>query len=188
MVSIKEAFARIPRENFIPDTQKYLSTIDTPIAIGYGQTNSQPSTVATMLQWLDVHPGQHVMDIGSGSGWTSALLATLCSPGGKVYAVELLPQLVTMGKRNCRRLHIKNVSFHRARHEIGLSKFAPYDRILVSASAPRLPRELLRQLQVSGKLVIPVMTDILEITKTSTTRHTTVVHPGFLFVPLLPSP
>lgn len=184
-MTIDEAFQAVPRGAFLPRSVREFADIDRALPIGYSQTNSQPSTVRAMLGWLNVHPGDTVLDIGSGSGWTSALLAMLTGPAGMVYAVEKIPELVRFGRSNCAKFDVKNVRFFRARSVVGLPTYAPYDRILVSAAARELPAGLLPQLATHGKMVIPVNQDIVEITKTSDDAYDTVRHSGYIFVPLV---
>jgi protein-L-isoaspartate(D-aspartate) O-methyltransferase len=159
--------------------------MDRPIQIGFGQTNSQPFTVRQMLLWLDVQLGHKVLDVGSGSGWTTALLARLVGPEGYVDAVEKIPELVEFGRDNTASLGITNVAFYQAGKTLGLPDHAPYDRILVSAAASSLPRELVEQLKPGGLMVIPVGHDILTVAKEGTDKLTIVSHPGFAFVPLI---
>ena len=183
---IEEAFDVVDRAQFMPDNVRHLADIDNAVPIGYDQTISQPYTVRLMLQWLDAQPGNKVLDIGSGSGWTTALLSHLVGKKGQVYAVERIPELVEFGRDNCERFGVKNAYFSTAGEELGLPEEAPFDRILVSASADEFPEELMEQLNINGKLVIPVQNDILEITKTSEKNGRDVrKHPGFVFVPLL---
>lgn len=185
MDRIDEAFEAVDRANFVPQKLREAVDIDAPLPIGYGQTNSQPYTVRLMLQWLDPRFGEKILDVGSGSGWTTALLAHLVGPKGKVYAVERVPELVEFGQENCQRAKVKNARFFTAGNEFGLSEEAPFDRILVSASADKLPPELVDQLKIGGKMVIPVQNDILEITKKSAVDLNIKKHEGFAFVPLL---
>jgi protein-L-isoaspartate(D-aspartate) O-methyltransferase len=187
MNAITKAFEAIDRAVFLPTLSQPISKIDAPVPIGFGQTNSQPSTVHKMLRWLDIEPGHKIMDVGSGSGWTTALLAYLTGQQGHVYAVEILPELVEFGRQNCQRLKIENVSFHLAGQRFGLPAKAPFDRILVSASAKKMPFELLRQLRVGGKMIVPVKNDILEITKESEDKSQVTKHSGYVFVPLIGS-
>lgn len=175
----------VDRANFVPKDLRGSADIDAPLPIGYGQTNSQPYTVRLMLRWLDPQPGDKVLDVGSGSGWTTALLAYLVGSKGWVYAVERVPELVEFGEENCQRTGVKNARFFTAGDEFGLPKEAPFDRILVSASADELPPELVDQLKIGAKMVIPVQNDILEITKKSAGDLDIKRHPGFAFVPLL---
>ncbi len=225
MNRIDEAFQSVNRKNFLPPRVAELWEHDAALSIGYGQTNSQPYTVRKMLEWLDVQEGDKVLDIGSGSGWTTALLAHIVSRKGRVYAVERIPELVEFGRNNCiasgiiksplndktnsskgqtletgkmlsskfpgtvpgnvKPEDVGVVSFHQAGEEFGLPGEAPFDRILVSASATELPKTLLGQLKVGGKMVVPVNYDILEIAKKSQNDVATTKHSGFIFVPLV---
>jgi protein-L-isoaspartate(D-aspartate) O-methyltransferase len=186
MDPVEKAFDKVNRKYFVPDELVGSVDVDSPLPIGFGQAVSQPTTVKMMLDWLEPEPGNKVLDVGSGSGWTSALLAYLVGPKGKVFAVERIPELLDFGRQNVRKLDfIKNVKFFQAGKKFGLPAHAPYDRILVSASAQRLPEELLEQLKPDGKLVIPVGYDILEIEKNRDGQIETTAHPGFVFVPLI---
>jgi protein-L-isoaspartate(D-aspartate) O-methyltransferase len=185
MGTISKAFTEIDRADFLPPVQADGADIDAPLPIGFGQTNSQPSTVRMMLERLEVEPGNKILDVGSGSGWTSALLARLTGPKGFVYAVEAIPELLEFGHYNCRRVGIENVRFHQAGQQYGLPGHGPYERILVSAAARALPLELLKQLKPGGKMVIPVRNNILEIEKGVQGQINTDTHSGFAFVPLI---
>lgn len=182
---MNDALEIVNRAMFLPESVKKFSSADVPLNIGYGQTNSQPSTVRMMLEWLDVQRGHKVLDIGSGSGWTTALLARLVGPEGVVFAVEIVPELVNIGRQNCARTGIQNVQFFQAKKELGLAQYAPFDRILVSASARKFPKDLTKQLKQGGKLVIPVRNTIYEVTKQKSGLLAIVKHPGFVFVPLI---
>ncbi len=184
-MTIDGAFEAVDRANFMPPEVKQLAEVDSAAPIGHGQTISQPYTVRAMLEWLDPQPSEKVLDVGSGSGWTAALLAKLVGSKGKVYAVERIPELMGFGRDNVERLGINNVEFHAAGDKLGLPDEAPFDRILVSAAADELPAELVEQLKVGGKMVIPVHKDILEITKLPGAKLDIKIHPGFVFVPLL---
>ena len=182
---IDRAFQEVPRQYFLPASVRGFASDDRPLPIGYGQTNSQPSTVRQMLRWLDVQPNQRVLDIGSGSGWTTALLAHLVGSDGWVYAVERIPELLRLGRGHCRAAGITNATFYKAGQKFGLSKQAPFDRILVSASADMLPPELIEQLALGGVLVIPVRYDIVVVKKGDDGKVTQQRHPGFAFVSLV---
>jgi protein-L-isoaspartate(D-aspartate) O-methyltransferase len=182
---IDSAFRAVPRQDFLPDNMRESAVLDTALPIGFGQTNSQPSTVAMMLDWLDVEPNNKILDVGSGSGWTSALLSHLTGKKGKVIAVEIVPELVRFGRDNCSKLGIKNAAFQQAGKSIGWPAEAPYDRILVSAAGQSVPPELIDQLAPGGRLVIPVRNTIMVIDKDEHGKLSRTEHPGFVFVPLI---
>ncbi len=184
MDSIEKAFLETPRWRFVPPASAAYANENTALPIGYGQTISQPTTVKQMLRWLNVLPGQRILDVGSGSGWTTALLSRLTGDSGSIWAVELVPQLVAFGQQNCQRVNIRNATFHKSFKSYGWPTEAPFDRQLVSASADRIPDELLDQLKVGGKLVGVEQHNIVEITKTSDQKYLKIDHPGYIFVPL----
>lgn len=185
MKSINQAFQEYSRSNFVPEGYKKMARLDTALPISFGQTISQPTVVISMLEWLEAKPGLKALDVGSGSGWTSALISYLVGPRGKVTAVEIVPELLEFSKHNIKKLGIENVEFHKVGKTIGWPPSAPYDIILVSASAKKVPNKLLNQLKVSGKMVIPVFNDILEIYKKDNQNILVNKHPGYVFVPLL---
>lgn len=185
MDRVSEAFKAVNRAYFLPPETVGLADADMALPIGHGQTISQPTTVRMMLEWLDMKEGDHVLDVGSGSGWTTALLSHIVGSKGRVYAVEKVPELVKFGRENAKRAGVKNAEFYQAKDELGLPEHAPYDRILVSASAVRFPAELLDQLKEGGKIVVPVGYDIFEVTKSYENQYDTQTHSGFIFVPLL---
>jgi protein-L-isoaspartate(D-aspartate) O-methyltransferase len=169
----------------MPPEVKSMSGADRALPIGYGQTISQPTTVEMMLEWLDAQPGDKLLDVGSGSGWTAALLSHIVGSKGKVYAVELIPELVKFGRNNAEHVGVKNAEFFQAGTTYGLPEHGPYDRVLVSAAANEIPQELVHQLKLEGKMVIPVRNSIYEISKESNDKIQTKEHPGFVFVPLI---
>jgi protein-L-isoaspartate(D-aspartate) O-methyltransferase len=183
--SIAAAFHDMPRRNFMPPDETGLAQFDNAWPIGYGQTISQPSTVRMMLEWLKVGQGNAILDVGSGSGWTTALLSQLVGEKGRVYAVEIIPELVEFGRANCARLDLNNIKFYQAGKRLGLPARGPFDRILVSAAAQKLSRRLLDQLKPKGKMVMPVGNSIMEISKGETGDIAVIEHPGFVFVPLV---
>ena len=185
MDRIDKAFAKYPRYKFLPQELRERSNLDMPLSIGFGQTNSQPSTVKTMLRWLDTEAGQKILDVGSGSGWTAALLSCLVGPKGRVFAVEKIKQLKEFGENNCYKVGATNIKFHIAQQQLGWQHHAPYERILVSAAAEYLPKSLFDQLAVGGIMIIPIKNDIFEIHKTSGTSQEIFIHSNFVFVPLV---
>ncbi len=182
---INSAFAAVRREAFLPTDQRGHAGEDRPLPIGHGQTNSQPTTVRNMLRLLDPRPGQHVLDVGSGSGWAAALLGVLVGPTGQVYGVELVPELVELGQGNLAAFPLSWVRIQPADADtLGLPACAPYDRILVSAGARRLPRVLIHQLARPGRMVIPVR-DRLNVVERDNRGRTHLRKVGhYAFVPL----
>lgn len=175
-MDVADAFASVPRSWFLPKEQRGRFDFDGPIPIGLGQTNSQPRTVAAMLRLLDVHAGHRVLDVGSGSGWTTGLLAELTGPAGEVLGLEIEPQLVEFGRANLGRGDWPWARIEPAREgTLGDPGGAPYDRILVSAQARRLPRSLVAQLSEGGRMVAPVRGEMLLVEASSgsveVTRH-----------------
>src|SRR5690606_2398182 len=144
--TVDEAFRAHPRAGFLPAGQRRHAHRDVPLPIGYGQTNSQPSTVGRMLRLLEVPVGARVLDVGSGSGWTTALLAHLVGPTGTVVGLELQPQLAEWGGANLEATGQTWACIEVARADVlGDPDRGPYDRILVSAEAATLPRALVDQ-------------------------------------------
>jgi len=181
---VSAAFDAVPREEFLPVGSRSRASYDGPIAIGHAQTNSQPSTVAAMLRLLDAQPGQRVLDVGAGSGWTTALLAHLVGPSGLVVGVELEPDLAAWGEQNVRRTSGDWASIRLATPGVlGVPELAPYDRILVSAEPGRIPSALLDQLGDPGRMVLPVA-GVMIVVDRNGGEDCTSRHGHYQFVPL----
>lgn len=183
--NIIEAFNATDRKYFVPKVHENHIYIDVPLSIGNDQTISQPSTVAFMLEHLAVRQGDDVLDIGSGSGWTTALLCQLVGKKGSVTGLERVSELVEQGKNNIAKL---NLSSHCCISQAGRQLGIPgkqFDRILVSASAEVIPKELFSQLKIGGILVIPVRESIYKFTKISEFEVKEEEFYGFRFVPLV---
>ena len=166
--SIIHAFNKITRVDFVPPELESRAEMDVALPIGLEQTISQPSTVATMLELLDPKRGQQVLDIGSGSGWTSAMLADIVGSQGKVVAVEIIPELHEMTKRNVEKFGFVSsgtVECILNDGNRGYEPLSPYDRILVSASADEIPWILKEQLVIGGKMIIPIRESLVYIEK-----------------------
>ncbi|MBN1275444.1 protein-L-isoaspartate O-methyltransferase [Candidatus Woesearchaeota archaeon] len=179
---IIRAFREVRREDFLPPSLRGQAGRDEPLPIGHGQTNSQPYTVALMLEWLAPSKGQRVLDVGSGSGWTTALLASITGPEGWVKGTEVVPELVRFGQGNLQQYDYPWAEIRQATG-MGLAEEGPYDRILVSAAAEELPGLLLDQLADQGRMVIPIR-DSVWVYEKRDGEVTREKHYGFSFVPL----
>jgi protein-L-isoaspartate(D-aspartate) O-methyltransferase len=185
MDAISEAFRVVPRALFLPERARRRAGYDGPIDIGHGQTNSQPRTVEDMLRLLDPRPGDRVLDVGSGSGWTTALLAHLVGPEGRVLGVERVADLASTGAANLAATGQPWASIRPAvAGQLGLPDEGPFDRILVSAGAEELPGSLVDQLAEDGRMVVPVRGRMLLVRRTAD-RVATSEHGLYRFVPLL---
>ena len=182
---VDAAFRAAPRRLFLPAAQQDYAEVDQPLPIGHGQTSSQPSTVRRMLELLDVHPGQHVLDVGCGSGWTTGLLDWLTGPDGSVVGVELEEELAQWGRSNLDGAGRGHVVVHTAQPGVlGWPEDAPYDRILVSAQARELPGQLCEQLGEPGVMVVPVAGRMLVVRRTPGAEPTVEASGHYRFVPL----
>jgi protein-L-isoaspartate(D-aspartate) O-methyltransferase len=151
--AVLEAMRAVPRHEFVPQDMIDLAYADHPLPIGYGQTISQPFIVALMTQSLQPYPGQKVLEIGTGSGYQSAILAEL---GVEVYTVEIIPELAERAAKTLDSLGYADTRKLNADGYYGWEEFAPYDAILVTAAPDHLPQPLANQLVEGGRLVIPI--------------------------------
>lgn len=182
---VAAAVHAVPRGGFLPTRERSRSSHDGPIPIGHGQTNSQPRTVEAMLRLLDVRPGHRVLDVGAGSGWTTALLAELTGPTGSVLGLELVPELAQWGASNLARTSHTWAALRTVDPDVlGAPESGPYDRILVSADAGALPTALTEQLVPDGAMVGPVRGTMLLVRATESGLSVTE-HGSYRFVPLV---
>ena len=151
--AVLDAFARTPRESFVPPESIGQAYADYPVSIGYGQTISQPYIVALMLQELDPLPSHRVLDVGAGSGYQTALLARLA---GRVYAVERFAELADGARDVLAELGAANVTLAVRDGSVGWCEHAPFDRIISGAAAPDLPAPWVEQLAEGGRIVVPL--------------------------------
>ena len=150
---VLEAMARIPREQFVPPEERHLAYEDRPLPIGFDQTISQPFIIAIMTEALELSGDEKVLEIGTGSGYQAAILAELAR---KVITTERQPPLAKAAEEVLDRLGYTNAEVHLAEETLGWQREAPYNAIIVTAGAPRVPDDLLAQLAIGGRLVIPV--------------------------------
>jgi protein-L-isoaspartate(D-aspartate) O-methyltransferase len=150
---ILSAMRATPRHLFIPAELRFLAYGDCPLSIGYGATISQPFIVALMTELLEPAKAQHVLEVGTGSGYQAAILAQLVS---WVDTIEIVPELVRLARRTLHKLRYANVTVHEGNGYLGLPERAPFDRIIVTAAPPLIPRTLIDQLEAGGRLVAPV--------------------------------
>ena len=150
---VLNAIARVPRERFVPSDLRVHAYDNRPLPIGYGQTISQPLIVALMTQALELSGDEKVLEVGTGSGYQAALLSHLAA---KVCSVERVAQLAQNAQRTLGELGVANVRVRVAGDALGWPEEAPYQAIIVTAGAPRVPQELLEQLATGGRMVIPV--------------------------------
>lgn len=195
---IISAFKKIDRADFIPEELTGQAYGNYPLPIGHDQTISQPLTVAFMLELLAPKRADKILDVGAGSGWTTALLAEIVGKEGQVLGTEIVKPLAQFGQKNLAKYHFAQARIVPSGKILGLPREAPFDKILVSAAAQRLPATLLKQLTVGGRLVIPVESSIWKIEKIPASAQTPgrdgpaskvkkQEFPGFTFVPLINS-
>ncbi|MBA7607039.1 Protein-L-isoaspartate O-methyltransferase [subsurface metagenome] len=147
------AMARIPRERFVPPEEQHLAYEDRPLPIGFDQTISQPLIIALMTEALELTGNEKVLEVGTGSGYQAAILAKLAR---LVITTERLSPLAEVAKRVLDSLGYTNIEVHLAEETLGWQKGAPYNAIMVTAGAPRVSADLLAQLAIGGRMVIPV--------------------------------
>lgn len=182
---VLDAMMKVERHLFIPDIMQQHAYEDVALPIGYGQTISQPYTVAFMTQALDPKPGQKILEIGTGSGYQAAILIQM---GARVFSIERNDKLYNSALKIFDKLNLR-VAARCSDGSIGWLEFAPYDGIIVTAGSPGIPQNLLKQLAVNGKMIIPVgdrsVQSLKIITKITDEEFETIEAPYFAFVPLV---
>ena len=153
---IIEAFKKVPRENFIRKEQLDEAYGDYPLAIGEGQTISQPTTVMIMTQALELKEGDKVLEVGAGSGYQAAIIANIIGKKGKVISAEIADDLARFAKTNIKKLKLSNIKIIKHDGSKGYKEEAPYDKIIITAACPRIPKPLISQLKENGIIVAPV--------------------------------
>jgi protein-L-isoaspartate(D-aspartate) O-methyltransferase len=194
---IIETMRKVPRGKFLPENMRYYSAVDTPLPIGFGQTASAPHMVSIMNEALQLDIGVRVLEIGAGSGWHAATIAELIAPNtaprsewGHIYTVEIVQGLAEFARKNIMDSgYGDRVSIIHADGSMGYAEKAPYDRILVTAAAPDIPKPLIEQLKTTGIMLIPVgnlslFQNLIKITKGSDGKIKQENLGGVAFVPL----
>ncbi len=163
---VLQAFSRVPRERFVPLDSQDSAYDDRPLSIGYGQTISQPYVVALMTEAIELKGQEKVLEIGTGSGYQTAILGELAK---EVYSTERIPELAESARKLLDMLGYTNINIKVAGMDLGWKENSPYDAIIVTAAAPSVSNTLINQLAVGAKLVIPVGSrweqDLLRVTR-----------------------
>ncbi len=183
-----EAFEQIDRKDFVLKEYQDEAYENYPLPIGFGQTISQPLVVAFMLELLEVKKGEKILEIGTGSGWQTAILAYLTGEDGKVFSLERILELKIFAEKNISKYNFLEKGIVELIHQNGfngLEEKAPFDKIIVNASAEKIPVALKKQLKINGKLVIPVKNSILVLEKINQVNFLKKEYFGFVFVPLI---
>lgn len=185
---IIDAFRSIDRHDFVREEMESEAYYNIPLPIGGGQTISQPLTVAYMLELLQPRKGENILDVGSGSGWQTALLAYLVGEHGHITALEIIPELCEWGRQNVAKYNFITkgiVETHCMSGLGGYPKRAPFEKIIAAAAGETVPDAWLEQTKVNGCIVMPVGSSILQLVKKSAVEWERYDHPGFAFVPLV---
>ena len=195
--SVIRAMLRVPREEFVPASYRRYAYNDSPLPTFSGQTISAPHMVAIMCELLDLKVGHKVLEIGTGSGYHAAVCAEIVAPEdedkklwGHVYTVERIPELVEFARNNLKRTgYDDRVTVILGDGSLGYKEASPFDRILVTAAAPKMPKPLIDQLAINGKIVIPIggsfYQELVVGVKLSEDKFKTFTAGGCVFVPLI---
>lgn len=183
--AIINAFFKIDRINFVSDEFKDEAYSDIPIPIFSGMTTSQPSTIAFMLEKLRPRKGDKVLEVGTGSGYLTALLAVLVGESGKVFSIEYFSELKKFAELNLRRYNFKNVTLLAGDGKNGIVGEAPFDKIVSSAETKEIPRAWEEQLKISGSILTPIDSKIVLAKKIAEDKFDAEFFSAFSFVPLL---
>ena len=184
---IESAFRNIPRHEFVPDSEKEFAYRNEPLPLKNDQTISQPAVVSRMTEWLDVHDGQKILEIGTGSGWQTAILSYLVGKGS-VYSIDIHPELINFARKNLEKLGIDNAHIILGDGSLGHSRESPYDRIIITAACTEIPLPLFDQLSDNGLIIAPVgdsSQSLVLLKKTSEGITEIKSQSNYVFVPLL---
>ncbi len=185
---IIEAFRKIPRHFFVRKDYLNHAYDDIPLPTYNGQTISQPYTVAIMTEALDPKPGEKILEIGAGSGYQAAIIGKCVGTKGKIITIELESDLVEISKKNIEKIKLKNVIIIHGDGKLGYSKEAPYDKCIITAACDEIPKKVIEQVKVGGRIVAPVNDflgqKMLVVDKISETEFKKEDLGSFVFVPL----
>jgi len=183
--TVLNAISKIPRHLFMDNAFVHFAYEDKAFPIGAGQTISQPFTVALQTELLEVKPYEKVLEIGTGSGYQAAVLADMET---KVFTIERKKELFDKTKEFLPKIGYKCQFFYGDGYK-GLAKFSPYDKIIITCGAPKIPKDLISQLKIGGKLVAPIGSDDIQemhlLEKVSEAKNKITIHGNFSFVPML---
>ena len=185
--NVESAFRNIPRHEFVPTSELDYAYNNEPLPIMKKQTISQPGVVSRMTEWLDVREGQKILEIGTGSGWQTAILSYLVGRG-TVYSVEIHPELEKFARNNLAKLGIDNVHLILGDGSLGYPTASPYDRIIITAACTKIPLPLFEQLAENGLIIAPVgdsSQSLVLLKKTSKGMIEIKNQTNYVFVPLL---
>ena len=183
---VESALRNIPRHEFVPESELDYAYNNEPLPIMKNQTISQPGVVTRMTEWLDVKDGQKILEIGTGSGWQSAILSYLVG-SGSIYSIERHSELVKFAQENLKKLNIDNVHVILGDGSIGYPEESPYDRIIITAACSKIPSSLIEQLDENGLIIAPVGDSSQSLVLLQNTPEGLVEiknQPKYVFVPL----
>ena len=185
---IIDVFKTIDRKDFVLSDDQDRAYEDKPLSIGFGATISQPTTVAIMLEKLFAETASNrvskILEIGTGSGYMTALLAKMVGESGKIFSIEYIPELKEFAETNLKKYNLKNISLFVGDGKIGLKEYAFFDKIISSASGDEIPKSWKEQLEIVGRIVAPVADNLVILDKLSKRKFKEEKIPGFTFVPL----
>lgn len=187
---VQKAMLKVPREEFLPPESRPYAYIDQPLPIGKGQTISAPHMVAIICEKLDLTEGMKVLEIGTGYGYNAAVVAECIGPEGHLYTIERLDSLAEKAEDNLKRTGFDNITVILGDGTLGYHDKAPYDRIYGTASAPKVPGTLKKQLKIGGRLLIPIGSDnffqeLICVTRVAEDEYKSQKLGGVRFVPMI---
>ncbi len=182
---LESAIRKVDRRDFVPAELKSEAYGNYPLPIGHGQTMSQPLTIVFMLELADVKEGESILEVGTGSGWQTAILAELTGPKGKVISIERIKELHDFAKSNLAAYDYKNIDLKVGDGSKGYAPAAPYDIIIAGAESSSVPKAWEEQLKIGGRLIFPMDGSVYRFTKQKDDSFKKEENYGFAFVPLI---